>query len=68
MAGLIEPLDVETAVLWRDLLVMAALAFGLYWLGRHDGNDVPWDRKVGRALVAIYLLHAVTLVITSGPG
>lgn len=68
LAGLIEPLDVDTAVLWRDLLVMAGLAFGLYMLGRHGGNEVPWDRKVGRALVAVYLLHATALVITSGPG
>lgn len=68
LAGLIEPLDVETAVLWRDLPVMAGLAFGLYWLGRRGGTDVPWDRRVGRALVAVYVLHAVMLVITSGPG
>lgn len=67
MAGLIEPLDVETAVLWRDLLVMAGLAFGLYMLGRR-GDHVPWDHRVGRALVAVYVLHAVMLVITSGPG
>lgn len=68
LAGLIEPLDVETAVLWRDLPVMAGLAFGLYWLGRRGTADVPWDHRVGRALVAVYCLHAVALVITSGPG
>ena len=68
LAGLIEPLDVPTAVLWRDLPVMAGLALVLYLRGRDERRPTHLGRTTGRALVAVYLLHAVAIVITSGPG
>jgi cation:H+ antiporter len=68
LAGLIEPLDVEITVLWRDLPVMAGLALGLYLIGRDHRRPTELGRGAGRALVAVYLLHAMTVVITSGPG
>ena len=68
LAGLIEPLDVEAAVLWRDLSVMAALALGLYLLGRDQRRPTHLGRTAGRMLVAVYLLHAAALIVTSGPG
>lgn len=68
LAGLIEPLDLPTQALWRDLMVMAALALGLYLLGRETGQPVRLGRRTGQALVAVYLLHTLALLITSGPG
>lgn len=68
IAGLIEPLDLDTAVLWRDLPVMAGLALGLYLMGRDPQRPTVLDRTAGRALLAVYLLHAAAVVITSGPG
>jgi cation:H+ antiporter len=68
LAGLIEPLDVETAVLWRDLPVMAVLALRLYLLGRAERRPTHMGKTAGRVLVAVYLLHAAALVVTSGPG
>lgn len=68
LAGLIEPLDVDAAVLWRDLPVMAALALALYILGRDQRQPTRLGATTGRALVAVYLLHALALIVTSGPG
>lgn len=68
LAGLIEPLDVPTTVLWRDLPVMAGLALVLYLRGRDERRPTHLGRTTGRALVAVYLLHAVAIVVTSGPG
>lgn len=68
LAGLIEPLDVDTRVLWRDLPVMAGLALVLYLHGRNERRPTHLDKKTGRALVAVYLLHAAAIVVTSGPG
>lgn len=68
LAGVIEPLDLPPQALWRDLLVMAGLALGLYLLGRETGQPVRLGRRTGRALVAIYLLHTAALIVTSGPG
>lgn len=68
IAGVIEPLDLPPQALWRDLLVMAALALGLYLLGREKGQPVRLGRRTGQALVGVYLLHTLVLLITSGPG
>ena len=68
LAGLIEPLDVETTVLVRDLAVMAALALGLYWVGRDPQRPTQLGQTAGRVLVAVYLLHTAALIVTSGPG
>ena len=68
IAGLIEPLDLDSAVLWRDLPVMAGLALGLYLLGRDPQRPTALGRTAGRALLAVYLLHAAAVVISSGPG
>jgi cation:H+ antiporter len=68
LAGVIEPLDLPPQTLWRDLLVMAALALGLYLLGRETGQPVRLGRRTGQALVGVYLLHTLALLITSGPG
>jgi len=68
LAGLIEPLDVDAMVLWRDLPVMAGLAFGLYVLGRDERRPTHLGKTAGRVLVAVYLLHASALIVTSGPG
>ena len=68
LAGLIEPLDLPPQALWRDLLVMAGLALGLYLLGRETGRPVRLGRRTGQALVGVYLLHTLALLITSGPG
>lgn len=68
VAGLIEPLDVDAAVLWRDLPVMAGLALGLYVLGRDQRRPTHLGKTAGRVLVAVYLLHATALIVTSGPG
>jgi cation:H+ antiporter len=68
LAGLIEPLDLPPQALWRDLLVMAGLALGLYLLGRDTGQPARLGRRTGQALVGVYLLHTLALLITSGPG
>jgi cation:H+ antiporter len=68
LAGLIEPLDLPPQTLWRDLLVMAALALGLYLIGRDTGHPVQLGRRTGQALVGVYLLHTMALLVTSGPG
>ena len=68
LAGLIEPLDVDAAVLWRDLPVMAALALGLYLMGRGERRPTHLGKAAGSALVAVYLLHAGALIVTSRPG
>jgi cation:H+ antiporter len=68
LAGLIEPLDVPTTVLWRDLPVMAGLALVLYLRGRDARQPTHLGKTTGHALVAVYLLHALALVVTSGPG
>lgn len=68
LAGLIEPLDVDTTVLWRDLPVMAGLALVLYLRGRDENQPTQLGPTTGRALVAVYLLHAAAIVVTSGPG
>ena len=68
LAGVIEPLDLPPQALWRDLLVMAGLALGLYLLGRETGQPVRIGRRTGQALVAVYLLHTAALIVTSGPG
>jgi hypothetical protein len=47
---------------------MAALALGLYLLGRETGQPVRLGRRTGQALVGVYLLHTLALLITSGPG
>lgn len=68
LAGLIEPLDLPPQALWRDLMLMAALALGLYLLGRDTGQAVRLGRRTGQALVGVYLLHTLALLLTSGPG
>lgn len=68
LAGLIEPLDVDSTVLWRDLPVMAGLALVLYLRGRDERQPTHLGPTTGRALVAVYLLHAVAIIVTSGPG
>ena len=68
LAGLIEPLDLPPQALWRDLMLMAALALGLYLLGRDTGQPVRLGRRTGQALVGVYLLHTLALLLTSGPG
>jgi cation:H+ antiporter len=68
LAGLIEPLDLPAQVLWRDLLVMAALAVVLYLLGREGRGPSRLGRRTGQALVATYLLHQLAVLITAGPG
>ena len=47
---------------------MAALALGLYLLGRGTKQPVRLGRRTGQALVGVYLLHTLALLITSGPG
>lgn len=68
LAGLIEPLDLPLQTLWRDLLVMAALALGLYLLGRQAAGPTRLGRRTGQALVGVYLLHTLAVLVTSGPG
>ncbi|MGM9425609.1 calcium/sodium antiporter [Hydrogenophaga sp. MI9] len=68
LAGLIEPMDLPVQVLWRDLLVMAVLALGLYRLARDAEGPARLGRRAGQALVGVYLLHTAALLITSGPG
>lgn len=67
LAGLIEPLDLPPQALWRDLLLMAALAFVLYRLGAIEG-PARLGRRTGRVLVAVFVLHTLALLLTSGPG
>lgn len=68
LSGLIEPLDLPPQVLWRDLLFMAALALGLFLLGRESRGPSRLGRRTGQALVAAYLLHLLAVLVTAGPG
>lgn len=68
LAGLIQPLDLPLQALWRDLLTMAALAMGLYLLGRRSDRPARLGRRAGQALVGAYLLHTLAVLATSGPG
>lgn len=68
LAGLIEPLDLPPQVLWRDLLLLAGLAFVLYRLGTGANGPARLGRRAGQALVGVFVLHTVALLLTSGPG
>lgn len=68
LAGLIEPLDLPPQVLWRDLLLMAVLAFVLYRLGTSTNGPARLGRRTGQALVGVFVLHTLALLLTSGPG
>lgn len=68
LAGLIEPMDLPVQVLWRDLLVMAALALCLYRLARDADRPAQLGRRTGLALIGVYVLHTAALLLTSGPG
>lgn len=68
LAGLIEPLDLPPQVLWRDLLVMAALALGLFLLGRERNGPSRLGRRTGQVLVGAYALHQLMVLVTAGPG
>ena len=61
-------MDLPVQVLWRDLLVMALLALGLYGLARDADSPARLGRRLGQALVGVYLLHTAALLFTSGPG
>lgn len=68
LSGLIEPLDLPPQALWRDLLFMAALALGLFLLGRSERGPSRLGRRTGQALVGAYLLHLLAVLVTAGPG
>lgn len=68
LAGLVEPLDLPPQTLWRDLLVMALLAMGLWLIGRDPVRPAHLGRRTGQLLIIIFALHTLALLLTAGPG
>lgn len=64
IAGAIQPLAVEPAVLWRDIPFMAALTLSLFVLGYALGERGRINRLEGGVLVGAYLVYATVLFMS----
>jgi cation:H+ antiporter len=68
MAGLIAPMDIEPALLRRDLPVMAALSLLLWAMGQGTARRGHIGRATGAVLVAGYLGYAVWVLASFRAG
>ena len=66
LAGAIHPLQAEPAVLYRDMLVMAALTLALFVLARtRGGQSGRISRVSGALLVLSFVGYTVYLLLTT---
>lgn len=62
VAGAIEPMAVESVILHRDWLVMAALTLALFVMGYGNGGEGRICRAEGSLLITVYLGYTAWLV------
>lgn len=62
VAGAIEPMAVESVILHRDWLVMAALTLALFVMGYGNGGEGRICRAEGSLLITAYLGYTAWLV------
>lgn len=62
VAGAIEPMAVESVILHRDWLVMAALTLALFVMGYGNGGEGRIRRAEGSLLITVYLGYTAWLV------
>lgn len=67
LAGVIAPMDIDSALLWRDLPVMAGLTVVLFAMGWGFRGPGRINRYEAGALVMIYLAYTVWLLRTMAP-
>jgi cation:H+ antiporter len=67
LAGVIAPIDMESAALTRDLPVMAGLTLLLYKMGRGWRRPGRINRWEGGGLLAVYIGYTAWLLWTMGP-
>ena len=66
IAGVISPLDVPTAVLYRDLPVMVAFTLALVAACAGFGRPARVSRLEGTGLIAVFVAYTGYLVLTAG--